>query len=331
MAILVTGAAGFIGMHTCQALLSRGDHVIGIDNMNDYYDISLKKARLSKLEKYTNFYGFELDFSDQKILASGLKGLGIERIIHLGAQAGVRYSIENPNAYVHSNLIGHVNMLELSRQLDDFKHFVYASSSSVYGGNMIIPFSERHTTNTPLSLYAATKKSNELLSQSYAHLYRTPMTGLRFFTVYGNWGRPDMAYWLFTKFIIEGKPISVFNNGDMRRDFTHIDDIVSGIIACLDNPPKDDGSLYIDESTAPHRVFNIGSNKSECLLGMIEIIEDSLGMKAEKVYHPMQSGDVKETFADISSIKAAIGYSPSVKLQDGLPQFVSWYRKFYKM
>ena len=331
MSILVTGAAGFIGMHVCKALISRGEHVVGIDNLNDYYDVALKLARLSFINEVGNFKFIELDFSDQKKLQDALCRQKITKIVHLGAQAGVRYSIKNPSAYVQSNLVGHVNILEIARNIDGFEHLVYASSSSVYGGNELMPFSEKHAVNTPVSLYAATKKSDELISQSYAHLYRIPMTGLRFFTVYGPWGRPDMAYWLFTKAILAGKEIKVFNNGDMRRDFTYVDDIVGGIIGCLYKAPIDDGRYYIDNSNAPHRVFNIGNNKSENLLEMIELLEGAIGKKAVKVFLPMQPGDVKETYADISAIEKDIGYFPSTSIQVGLPSFVSWYRQFYEI
>lgn len=264
--ILVTGAAGFIGMSLSRRLLDRGDRVVGIDNVNDYYSIPLKRARLAELADIgkVRFSFHEVDFSDHGALKGALAAAEFDRIAHLGAQAGVRYSIENPRAYVQSNLVGHLNLLEVARDRRS-THMVYASSSSVYGSNTKLPFSVDDRVDHPLSLYAATKKSNELMSETYAHLYRLPLTGLRFFTVYGPWGRPDMAMWIFTRAILEGKPIAVFNDGDMQRDFTFVEDIVSGIVACIDNPPSDDGSIHAGGSKAPHRVYNIGDHRSEQL------------------------------------------------------------------
>ncbi|HEU5067972.1 MAG TPA: GDP-mannose 4,6-dehydratase [Sphingomicrobium sp.] len=330
MAVLVTGVAGFIGSTTAQALLERGDEVIGIDNLNDYYDPRLKQARLERLSKrFGNRFRFErLDFADSVALKSTLADVAFDRIIHLGAQAGVRYSIENPAAYVQSNLVGHCNMLELARQRE-VEHFVYASSSSVYGGNESLPFRVEDRVDHPLSLYAATKKSDELISESYAHLYRLPMTGLRFFTVYGPWGRPDMAMWIFTKALYEGRPLPLFNAGQMRRDFTYIDDIVRGVVACLDSPPNDDGSTKAGGSKAPHALYNIGNSRSEDLMRVVELLEDATGQKALIDPKPMQPGDVTETYADISAIQRDLGFQPSTTIAEGVPNFVNWYREYH--
>jgi UDP-glucuronate 4-epimerase len=330
MAVLVTGVAGFIGSTTAQALLDRGDEVIGIDNLNDYYDPQLKQARLERLsQRFGNRFRFErLDFSNADALASALADVSFDRIIHLGAQAGVRYSIENPAVYVQSNLVGHCNMLELARHRE-VKHFVYASSSSVYGGNETLPFRVEDRVDHPLSLYAATKKSDELISESYAHLYRLPMTGLRFFTVYGPWGRPDMAMWIFTKALYEGRPLPLFNAGRMRRDFTFIDDIVRGVIACLDSPPTDDGCLKAGGSKAPHALYNIGNSRSEDLMRVVELLEDATGRKALVDPKPMQPGDVTETYADISAIERDVGFEPSTAIDEGVPKFVNWYREYH--
>jgi len=330
MAVLVTGVAGFIGSTTAQALLERGDEVIGIDNLNDYYDPRLKQARLERLsQRFGNRFQFErLDFADSVALKSTLADVAFDRIIHLGAQAGVRYSIENPAAYVQSNLVGHCNMLELARQREA-KHFVYASSSSVYGGNESLPFRVEDRVDHPLSLYAATKKSDELISESYAHLYRLPMTGLRFFTVYGPWGRPDMAMWIFTKALYEGRPLPLFNAGQMRRDFTYIEDIVRGVVACLDSPPNDDGSTKAGGSKAPHALYNIGNSRSEDLMRVVELLEDATGQKALIDPKPMQPGDVTETYADISAIQRDLGFQPSTTIAEGVPKFVNWYREYH--
>jgi UDP-glucuronate 4-epimerase len=329
MAILVTGAAGFIGYHVSDRLMSRGEEVIGIDNVNDYYSVRLKRDRLEDLQRRHNGFAFlELDFADTAALTEALEGRSFDKIVHLGAQAGVRYSIENPHAYVHSNLVGHLNLMEIARRRES-AHLVYASSSSVYGGNDTLPFRVEDRVDHPLSLYAATKKADELMSETYANLYRLPQTGLRFFTVYGPWGRPDMAMWLFTKAILEGKPIDVFGEGNMRRDFTYIDDIVSGIVACLDNPPPDDGEVKAGGSKAPHRLYNIGNNRSEELTRMIDLVEQACGRKAVRNLMPMQPGDVRDTYADISAIQRDLGFAPTTSIDEGVPRFVDWYRGYH--
>lgn len=330
MDVLVTGVAGFIGMTVAERLLARGDSVVGIDNMNDYYSVRLKRDRLARLSELggDRFRFIKADFADMGLLDRLLAAQTFDRIIHLGAQAGVRYSLENPHAYVQSNLVGHVNLLEIARHRGS-SHFVYASSSSVYGGNEALPFSVADRVDHPLSLYAATKKADELMSETYAHLFRLPQTGLRFFTVYGPWGRPDMAMWIFTRKILAGEPIEVFNHGDMRRDFTYIDDIVSGIVACLENPPPDDGQLKAGGSTKPHRLYNIGNHRSEQLMDLIAIIERECGRPAEKIMLPMQAGDVKETFADIDAIQQDLGYQPSTRIDEGVPRFVAWYKQYH--
>ena len=325
MTILVTGAAGFIGYHVTNRLLARGDRVIGIDNLNDYYDVGLKRARLAALQAQSGFSFIQVDISDFEGLKAALAGIGpITGIVHLAAQAGVRYSLTNPHAYLQANLAGHLNMLEIARHADGLEHMVYASSSSVYGGNKDLPFSVDDRVDHPVSLYAATKKADELMSHCYAHLYRTPQTGLRFFTVYGPWGRPDMAMWLFTKAILAGEPIRVFNNGEMSRDFTYIDDIVTGVVASLDNPPADGG-----EGVPPYRVYNIGNHKAEPLMRMIGLIEDALGRKAEKIMEPMQPGDVPATYADIGAIQRDLGFEPSTPIDVGIPAFIDWYRNYH--
>ncbi len=327
MCILITGAAGFIGMHVAQILLARGEKIIGIDNMNDYYDVNLKYARLARLTCNNGFKFEKIDISDIAALKKiFVKYPKIDRIINLAAQAGVRYSLENPHAYIQSNIVGYLNILEMARRKGNgFKHFVYASSSSVYGGNKKIPFSTDDKVDSPVSLYAATKKSNELIGHSYAHLFRIPQTGLRFFTVYGPWGRPDMAAYIFTKKIFAGDAIPVFNNGDMQRDFTYIDDIADGVIKCLDNPPIDNGE------DAPHLVYNIGNNHPEELMDMIGLIEKSTNHKAKINFLPMQQGDVKSTMADITPIENDLGFAPKTALKDGIPNFVNWYRKYHNM
>jgi UDP-glucuronate 4-epimerase len=329
---LVTGAAGFIGYSLAERLLARGDVVIGIDIVNDYYDVNLKRARIADLKaRHGNQFQFiQVDFADHEALEAALAPHQISNIAHLGAQAGVRYSIDNPRAYVQSNLVGHLNLLEIARHRQ-VRQMVYASSSSVYGGNKKLPFSVSDRVDQPISLYAATKRADELMSETYAHLYRLPLTGLRFFTVYGPWGRPDMALWLFTNAIMEGRPIQVFNGGDMRRDFTYIDDIISGVVACLDQPPADDGAPKAGGSVSPHRLFNIGNNRSEKLMDMIAIIEEACGRKAEMEMQPMQPGDVKESLADIDAISGELGYAPTTPISVGIPNFVRWYRAYHKL
>ena len=329
MAILVTGAAGFIGAATTRALLERGEEVLGIDNLNDYYDPGLKRARLANLSRdFPRCFRFEqTDFTDADVLRRAANTLDLDAIVHLGAQAGVRYSLENPQAYIQSNIVGHCNLLELARHRGP-RHLVYASSSSVYGGNKSLPFRVEDRVDHPLSLYAATKKADELLSECYASLYRIPTTGLRFFTVYGPWGRPDMAMWIFTEALYAGRPLPLYNHGQMRRDFTYIDDIVGGVVACLDRPPMDDGSAKAGGSIAPHAIYNIGNSRSEDLMRVVELLEQATGQKALIDPQPMQPGDVKETFADIAAIERDHGFRPSVTVEEGIPRFVSWYRDY---
>ena len=330
MAVLVTGAAGFIGAATSRALLERGDDVVGIDSLNDYYDPGLKQARLTKLQQqFGNRFRFErLDFADADALKAFTDTIDIDGIVHLGAQAGVRYSLENPMAYVQSNLVGHCNLLEIARHRQA-RHMVYASSSSVYGGNKSLPFRVEDRVDHPLSMYAATKKADELLSESYASLYRIPLTGLRFFTVYGPWGRPDMAMWIFTKALYAGEPLPLFNRGEMRRDFTYIDDIVRGVVACLDGPPVDDGQAKAGGSHCPHALYNIGNSRSEDLMRVVELLEQETGRKALLDPKPMQIGDVRETFADISAIERDHGFVPRTSIDEGIPRFVAWYRDYH--
>ncbi|MFM5894752.1 MAG: NAD-dependent epimerase/dehydratase family protein [Novosphingobium sp.] len=330
MRVLVTGAAGFIGFSLTRRLLARGDQVIGIDNLNDYYQVSLKQDRVKLArEQGGNHYTFhQVDFSNMVALDKALNGVGIDRVVHLGAQAGVRYSLENPQAYVSANLAGHVNMLELSRHRE-VEHMVYASSSSVYGGNTKLPFAVEDRTDHPVSLYAATKRADELMSETYAHLFGLPLTGLRFFTVYGPWGRPDMMMWMFTQKILAGTPIPVFNHCEMQRDFTYIDDIVSGVIACLDSPPANDGNEKAGGSVKPHALYNIGNNKSEQLMKVVSLLEEACGRKAEIEMLPMQAGDVPATYADISAISRDLGYAPTTSIEVGVPAFVDWYRTYH--
>jgi UDP-glucuronate 4-epimerase len=330
MRILITGAAGFIGYSLTRQLLARGDSVIGIDNLNDYYPVSLKQARLTALREAggKRFTFHHLDFADMAGLTAALEGTPFDRIVHLGAQAGVRYSIENPHAYVQANLVGHLNMLELARARQ-VAHMVYASSSSVYGGNTKMPFAVEDRADHPISLYAATKRADELMSETYAHLFRLPLTGLRFFTVYGPFGRPDMAYWTFTAKILAGQPIPVFNQGDMYRDFTYIDDIIAGVVAALDNPPPDDGAEKAGGSVKPHRLYNIGNHKSEHLMKVIAILEEACGRKAVIEFQPMQPGDVVKTYADITAISRDLGYAPTTGVELGMPEFVRWYRAYH--
>jgi UDP-glucuronate 4-epimerase len=329
MNVLVTGVAGFIGHAVAQALLARGDAVTGIDNLNAYYSVELKRDRLADLAAATTsaLAFHQLDFSDDKALDAALGSQPFDVIVHLGAQAGVRYSLENPRAYVQANLVGHLNMLELARASGT--PMVYASSSSVYGGKEQMPFTVEDRVDHPMSLYAATKKADELMSETYAHLYRIPLTGLRFFTVYGPWGRPDMAPWLFTKAILAGEPIKVFNHGKMSRDFTYIDDIVAGVLACIDQHPADDGVIKPGGSIAPHAIYNIGNNKPEELMQFIALIEAATGKTAIKDFQPMQPGDVPATYADIDAIARDRDYAPTTALDEGIPKFVDWYRGYY--
>lgn len=329
---LVTGVAGFIGMHAADALLSRGDRVLGIDILNDYYDPRLKYTRLERLsERHGRSFHFErVDFADRHDLDAVLSAHRFDRILHLGAQAGVRYSIDNPHAYVQSNLVGHLNLLEIARARR-VEHLVYASSSSVYGGNRTFPFRVEDRVERPLSLYAATKKADELMSESYAHLYRLPQTGLRFFTVYGPWGRPDMVMWIFTRAILAGEPIALFNHGEMERDFTYVDDIVAGIVAALDHPPADDGSEKPGGSISPHALYNIGNNRAEPLGRMIDLLEAEIGRPAIRRHLPMQPGDVSSTCADIAPIQSQLGFVPRTTIDEGIPKFVRWYRKFHSL
>ena len=331
MATLVTGCAGFIGFHVAGRLLDRGERVVGIDNFNSYYSPQLKRDRAAQLTaRGGDFRLIEGDFADMVALLTALDDVPIERIVHLGAQPGVRYSITHPHSYAHSNLVGHLNILELARARK-VEHLVYASSSSVYGGNDALPFRVEDRVDHPLSLYAATKRSNELMSETYAHLYRLPQTGLRFFTVYGPWGRPDMAVWGFTEAVFEGRPIQVFNNGDMRRDFTFIDDIVAGILACLDRAPADDGSEKPGGSRAPHALYNIGNSRSEELTRLIDLIEAAVCKPAIRELRPMQPGDAKETFADIRAMTRDFGFEPRTPISEGVPRFVDWYRGYRRL
>jgi len=326
MTVLVTGAAGFIGYHTCLRLLARGDAVLGLDNLNAYYDVALKEARLAQLAAHPNFRFVRADIADREAIADVERAHpGIDAIINLAAQAGVRHSLTAPHDYTRSNIEGHLVMIELARRLPVCRHFVYASSSSVYGANTKLPFSVDDRVDQPISLYAATKRAGELISHSYSHLYRIPTTGLRFFTVYGPWGRPDMAAYLFAKAILAGEPIRVFNNGDMRRDFTYIDDIVSGVVGVLDTPPVDDGRA------PPCRVYNIGNHRSERLMDFIGLVEDSLGRKATIHFEPMQPGDVKETFADIDAIRRDVGFAPTTPISVGVPRFIEWFKMYHRV
>lgn len=335
MKILVTGAAGFIGMTTSLRLLARGDEVVGLDNLNDYYEVSLKESRLKRLTALPGFRFVKLDVGDRAGMEKLFAEEKFDKVIHLAAQAGVRYSIQNPHAYVDSNLVGFINILEGCRH-NKVQHLVYASSSSVYGGNTKMPFSEHDSVDHPVSLYAATKKANELMAHTYSHLYGLPTTGLRFFTVYGPWGRPDMALFLFTKAILEGRPIDVFNHGNMKRDFTYIDDIVEGVIRVLDrnaaaNPDYDPIAADPATSNVPYRVFNIGNNNPVQLLDFIGAIEEALGQKAEKRLLPLQDGDVPATYANTDQLNDWVGFVPGTTVQEGVARFVAWYRDYYKV
>lgn len=323
MTVLVTGAAGFIGMHVSEALLAKGEKVVGIDNLNDYYDVGLKQARLERLGKSDDFTFIKLDLANREEFFSKLGKIpGITKVVHLAAQAGVRHSLTHPFDYTDANITGFLAILEYCRNLPGLEHLVFASSSSVYGGNKTLPYSVDQAVDHPVSLYAATKKANELMAHSYAHLYGIPLTGLRFFTVYGPWGRPDMAYWTFSEKIRKGEAIPIFNHGDMKRDFTYIDDIVSGIIAVLANPP------VAKAETAPYRIYNIGNNRAESLLDFVDILEQALGQPAIRDLQPMQAGDVKETFADIDPMRRDMGYEPTTPLREGLPKFVDWFLQY---
>ncbi len=333
--ILVTGVAGFIGYHVTQRLLDRGDQVIGLDNINDYYDVRLKEARLAQLKPRERFSFVKLDLANRQ----GMRDLFVEepirRVVHLAAQAGVRYSLVNPHAYTESNIEGFLNILEGCRH-SHIEHLVYASSSSVYGGNTHMPFSIHDNVDHPVSLYAASKKANELMAHCYAHLYQLPCTGLRFFTVYGPWGRPDMALFIFTKAILERRPIEVFNQGKMKRDFTYIDDIVEGIIRTLDHPATANPSWSGETpdpgtSSAPARIYNIGNHQPVELLHFIEVLEQALGKKAEKNLLPIQQGDVPATYADIKDLTHNVGFKPNTTIEEGIPRFVKWYREFYRV
>jgi UDP-glucuronate 4-epimerase len=333
MKILLTGAAGFIGMTTALQLLARGDEVVGLDNLNDYYDVRLKHDRLARLQPQPGFRFVKMDVADRDGMAALFAAERFDRVIHLAAQAGVRYSLKNPHAYVESNLVGFMNVLEGCRH-GGVQHLVYASSSSVYGGNTKMPFSESDSVDHPVSMYAATKKANELMAHTYSHLFGLPTTGLRFFTVYGPWGRPDMALFLFTKAILEGRPIDVYNHGQMQRDFTYVDDIVEGVIRVLDRAAAPDpafNALAPDPGTsnAPFRVFNIGNHHPVPLLDFIGCIEDALGMQAEKNLLPLQDGDVPATFADVGALTEWTGFAPATDIREGVGRFVAWFRAYY--
>ena len=333
MKILVTGAAGFIGMHVSQRLLARGDEVVGVDNLNDYYDVNLKRARLARLKSHAGFRFEQLDIAHTEPMSALFARHACKRVVHLAAQAGVRYSLRNPLAYIQSNIVGFANVLEGCRH-NGVEHLVYASSSSVYGANTKMPFSVHDNVDHPVSLYAASKKSNELMAHSYSHLFKLPTTGLRFFTVYGPWGRPDMALALFTKAILAGEPIDVFNHGKMRRDFTFIDDIVEGVVRVLDRVAAPDQHVDMAQpdpaiSYAPYRLYNIGNNSPVELMTFIETLEATIGKKAAKNMLPMQAGDVAATYADIDDLQAAVGFSPGTALKDGFKAYIHWYLAYY--
>ncbi|BCX82649.1 UDP-glucuronate 4-epimerase [Methylomarinovum caldicuralii] len=333
MKILVTGTAGFIGAFVAHRLLDRGDEVIGFDNVNDYYDVRLKEDRLARLKARAGFTEIRADLEDRRAVETAFRKHRPQRVVHLAAQAGVRYSLENPHAYIDANLVGFCNILEACRH-GEVEHLVYASSSSVYGANTEMPFSVHHNVDHPVSLYAATKKANELMAHTYSHLYGLPTTGLRFFTVYGPWGRPDMALFKFTRNILEGRPIDVYNHGHHRRDFTYIDDIVEGVVRTLDHVAEPDPDWSGDRpdpgtSRAPYRIYNIGCHNPVELMRFIEVLEDALGQKAQKNFLPMQKGDVPATYADVSDLMRDVGYAPSVTIEEGIPRFVAWYLEYY--
>lgn len=334
MKVLVTGAAGFIGMHVCISLLKSGIEVVGIDNINDYYDVNLKVSRLEQLTKFNNFKFYKLDLEENNGLDDIFKLHEFKKIIHLAAQAGVRYSLENPRAYISANIDGFINILEAAKE-HNIEHLVYASSSSVYGSNSLMPFSEDQNVDHPLSMYAATKKANELMAHTYSHLYNIPTTGLRFFTVYGPWGRPDMALFMFCKSIIENKPIDIYNHGQMQRGFTYISDIVEGIIKVMHKPATPDKNFVGDNSSAstssaPYRILNIGNSESCPLMDYINSLENILGIEAKKNFMEIQPGDVKSTSADTSKLDSWVDFKPTVNIQTGIMEFVKWYREYYK-
>jgi len=335
MKVLITGSAGFIGSALALRLMDRGDEVIGIDNLNDYYDVELKKARLSRTTDYAAYTDVRVDLEDRESIAETFRKYQPQRVVNLAAQAGVRYSLENPHAYVDTNLVGFTNILEGCRH-NGAEHLVYASSSSVYGSNTHMPFSVHDNVDHPVSLYAASKKANELMAHTYSHLFRIPTTGLRFFTVYGPWGRPDMALFMFTRNILAGKPIDVFNYGNHRRDFTYIDDIVEGVVRVLDRVPEPNPDWNGDvpdsaSSNAPYRLYNIGNNKPVELMHYIEVLEDCLGMKAEKNMLPLQPGDVPATYADVTDLVRDVGYKPDMSVEQGIANFVAWYKDYYQV
>jgi UDP-glucuronate 4-epimerase len=335
MKILITGSAGFIGFHLARKLLSEGWQVIGIDNLNDYYDPKLKEDRVAVVQKHKDFVFQKVDLKNKTAVDAVFANYKPEYVINLAAQAGVRYSIQNPYAYIDSNLVGFMNILEACRH-NPVRHLIYASSSSVYGGNKVAPFSTNHNVDHPVSLYAATKKSNELMAHTYSHLYGIPTTGLRFFTVYGPWGRPDMAYFSFTKNIFEKKPIKVFNHGKMERDFTYIDDIVYGIVKLIDRPPVpnpnwDERVDDLSTSFAPYKIYNIGNNQPVPLMKFINVLEEKIGIEAEKIYMDMQPGDVLRTYADVTDLERDIDFRPNTSIEEGLSRFVDWYREYYNV
>ena len=332
---MVTGAAGFIGFHVSQLLLERGDQVVGVDNLNDYYDVRLKRDRLRQLSGQANFSFAEIDVADRQALPELFASARLEVVIHLAAQAGVRYSLENPHAYVDSNLVGFVNILEACRHYG-IRHLTYASSSSVYGANTRMPFSVHDNVDHPLSLYAATKKANELLAHTYSHLYELPTTGLRFFTVYGPWGRPDMALFKFTRAILQDRPIEVYNHGQMQRDFTYIDDIAQGVVRAADRVPAGDPAWSSEtpdpgRSRGPFRIYNIGNHQPVQLLYLVEVLEGCLGRKAQQTLMPMQPGDVPATYADVEDLVADVGFRPETPIEEGVRRFVTWYRAYYRV
>lgn len=331
--VLVTGSAGFIGFHLSKRLLDNGDKVVGIDNLNDYYDASLKKARLNILKRYKDFYFVQASLEENEVIQEIFSNNSFDTVINLAAQAGVRYSLKNPHAYINSNIVGFLNILEVCRH-NSVKHLLYASSSSVYGANTKMPFSVHHNVDHPVSLYAATKKSNELMAHTYSHLYDLPTTGIRFFTVYGPWGRPDMALFIFTKKILNGEPIQVFNHGRMKRDFTYIDDIVEGIVRLIDKVPNGNPDWSGDKpdpgtSYAPFKIYNIGNNQPVELMHFINVLEKALGKEAKKEFLPLQAGDVPETYADLDDLMKDIGFKPKTSIEEGIAKFVEWYKEYY--